>query len=226
MLNMSGADALISCWDDKAQWSFWRPTTAIRQGDLDGNPKTEADPTWTALSGLPSYPDPPSGYNCITGAFMHTAADFFGAKPLTFDMVRIVAGEPNQTRTYRQFTDVIDDTIDARVYIAGSTSERRTSRSGDRQGRRTLAGSELLPAGEVTDTLGRAAVRRGPSGQSRGVPTVSQGGRRRSVGLCRGIASRHSLPARRRRSARRASGALARQRESSGARASWCVSTA
>lgn len=117
MLNMSGADALINCWDDKAQWSFWRPTTAIRQGDLDGNPKTEADPTWTALSGIPPYPDHPSGYNCITGAFMHTAADFFGKKPLTFDMVRIVAGEPNQTRTYRQFTDVIDDTIDARVYI-------------------------------------------------------------------------------------------------------------
>lgn len=117
MLNMSGADSLINCWDDKAQWSFWRPTTAIRQGDLDGNPKTEPDPTWTALSGIPPYPDHPSGYNCITGAFMHTAADFFGKKPLTFDMVRIVAGEPNQTRTYRQFTDVIDDTIDARVYI-------------------------------------------------------------------------------------------------------------
>ena len=42
---------------------------------------------------------------------------FFGKKPLNFDMVRIVAGEANQTRSYRQFTDVIDDTIDARVYI-------------------------------------------------------------------------------------------------------------
>jgi len=117
MLNLAGADALINCWDDKAHWSFWRPTTAIRLGGQDGNPKTVADPNWTALSGIPPYPDHPSGYNCVTGAFMHTAAAFFGKKPLNFDMVRIVAGEANQTRSYRQFTDVIDDTIDARVYI-------------------------------------------------------------------------------------------------------------
>ena len=117
MLNLAGADALINCWDDKAHWSFWRPVTAIRLGDQDGNAKTEADASWTALSGNPPYPDHPSGYNCITGAFMHAAAAFFGKKPIAFDMVRIVAGEANQTRRYRQFTDVIDDTIDARVYI-------------------------------------------------------------------------------------------------------------
>jgi len=117
MLNLAGADALINCWDDKAHWSFWRPVTAIRLGDQDGNPRTEADPSWTPLSGNPPYPEHPSGYNCVTGGFMHAAAAFFGKKPVTFDMVRIVAGEPNQTRTYRQFTDVIDDTIDGRIYI-------------------------------------------------------------------------------------------------------------
>ena len=117
MVNMAGADAIINCWDDKAHWSFWRPVTAIRLGDQDGNHKTTADPGWTPLSGNPPYPEHPSGYNCITGGFMHAAAAFFGKKPLVFDMVRIVTGEANQTRTYRQFTDVVDDTIDARVYI-------------------------------------------------------------------------------------------------------------
>ena len=47
MLNMAGADSLINCWDDKAHWSFWRPVTAIRLGDDDGNPKTDGDPSWT-----------------------------------------------------------------------------------------------------------------------------------------------------------------------------------
>jgi hypothetical protein len=47
---------------------------------------------------------------------MHTADAFFGRKPLAFSVVRIVAGEPDVTRNYNQFTDVIDDTIDARVY--------------------------------------------------------------------------------------------------------------
>ncbi len=116
MLNMAGADALINCWDDKAFWSFWRPITAIREGDEDGNPRTVGDPTWTSLSANPPYPDHPSGYTCVTGAFMHTAGAFFGKKPIAFDVVRIVPGVANVTRTYDQFTDVIDDTIDARVY--------------------------------------------------------------------------------------------------------------
>lgn len=116
MLNMAGADALINCWDDKERWSFWRPVTAIRLGDNDGNPKTTGDPSWTPLSANPPYPDHPSGYNCATGAYMHTAAAFFGKKPLTFEVVRRVAGTTDVTRTYRQFTDVIDDTIDARMY--------------------------------------------------------------------------------------------------------------
>nr|MBA3431167.1 vanadium-dependent haloperoxidase [Actinomycetota bacterium] len=63
MLNMAGADALINCFDDKAYWSFWRPITAIRNGDTDGNPHTAADPGWTSLVPSPPYPDHPSGYN-------------------------------------------------------------------------------------------------------------------------------------------------------------------
>jgi hypothetical protein len=116
MLNMAGADALINCWDDKAFWSFWRPVTAIHEGDDDGNPRTAGDPDWTSLQGTPPYPDHASGYNCATSAFMHTAHAFFGKKPLSFNVVRIVPGVPDVTRTYNQFTDVVDDTIDARVY--------------------------------------------------------------------------------------------------------------
>jgi hypothetical protein len=116
MLNMAGADALINCWDDKAFWSFWRPITAIRTADADGNPKTVGDPAWTSLEGNPPYPDHTSGYNCVTGAFMHTAGAFFGKSPMTFDLVRKVTGVADVTRSYDQFADVIDDTIDARVY--------------------------------------------------------------------------------------------------------------
>lgn len=45
MVNVAGADALIGCWDDKAHWLFWRPSTAIQQGDNDGNPDTAGDPS-------------------------------------------------------------------------------------------------------------------------------------------------------------------------------------
>ena len=40
----TGADALITVWDDKWRWLFWRLLTAIRAADTDGNPATEADP--------------------------------------------------------------------------------------------------------------------------------------------------------------------------------------
>jgi len=108
MLNMAGADGLINCWDDKAYWSFWRPVTAIQEegGDLA---------SWTPMVPTPPYPEHPSGYNCVTAAFMHTAAAFFGNPNMEFSVTRI--GTPNITRNYTQFTDVIDDTIDARVYL-------------------------------------------------------------------------------------------------------------
>jgi hypothetical protein len=116
MLNMAVADSLINCTDEKVFWSFWRPITAIRLGDEDGNPKTVGDPEWTPMLPTPPYSDHSSGYNCVTGAFMHTAEAFFGKGKMDFSLVRIVPGVPNVTRDYARFTDVIDDTIDARVY--------------------------------------------------------------------------------------------------------------
>ena len=117
MLNLAGADAAIGCWDDKAHWSFWRPLTAIQQGDNDGNRRTAGDPDWLPLVGNPPYPDHPSGYNCVTGAFMHTAANFFGRNRMAFSLVKITPGAPDVTRDYVRFTDVIEDTIDARVWL-------------------------------------------------------------------------------------------------------------
>ena len=54
MLNLTGADAVINCWDDKRFHGFWRPITAIRLGDDDTNPATVGDATWTPL-----FPDAP-----------------------------------------------------------------------------------------------------------------------------------------------------------------------
>ena len=113
MLNTATADAVINCWNDKAHWSNWRPITAIQNGDDDGNPSTVGDPGWKPLITTPPYPDHVSGYNCATSSFMHTAEVFFGRGKTEFSVVRTPGGV---TRNYERFTDVIDDTIDARVY--------------------------------------------------------------------------------------------------------------
>ena len=62
MLDLTAADALINTWNDKYHWNFWRPIFAIRQiGADDGNPATDADPTWTPLfsAGFPTSPPLP-----------------------------------------------------------------------------------------------------------------------------------------------------------------------
>ena len=114
MVNMAGADAIINCWDDKAHWSFWRPLTAIQQAETDNNPATAEDDFWVPLLANPPYPDHPSGYNCVTSAMMNTAADFFGSKKMAFQMTSPTFSQP---RTYARFTDVVKDTIDARIYL-------------------------------------------------------------------------------------------------------------
>ena len=143
-LNLAGADALIGCWDDKAYWSFWRPVTAIQNGDNDTNDRTVGDPAWTSLVPSPPYPDHPSGYNCVTGAFMHTAQDFFGKKKVSFSLVKITAGQPDVTRTYKRFTDVIKDTIDRADLAGNPLPDSGRPRSGARRGRRRLARQALL----------------------------------------------------------------------------------
>jgi hypothetical protein len=116
MLNLAGADGLISCWDDKAVWSFWRPDTAIRAGDDDGNPLTAGETGWTPLRPNPPYPEHPSGYNCLTSSMMNTAVVFFGTDDISFT-IRQTAAASSPTRAYSQFTAVVNDTINSRVYL-------------------------------------------------------------------------------------------------------------
>lgn len=111
-LALTNADTFITCWGDKAHWSNWRPQTAIRLGDEDGNPKTDGEPTWTSAVPNPPYPDVSSGYNCATASFMEAAERYFGQGRTTF----VVAHPSGMTREYGHFRDVVDDTIDARIY--------------------------------------------------------------------------------------------------------------
>src|SRR5947208_2191321 len=109
MENLAAADALIGCWNDKYYWQFWRPITAIREADTDGNPATEADPTWLPLFDpttpvcnppllvTPPFPDHPSGHACNTSAFVHTLQNFFGTDRIA------VSVSSNKSCTWRSF---------------------------------------------------------------------------------------------------------------------------
>ena len=134
MTSVSGADALIGCWDDKDHYSFWRPITAIRSADVDGNPGTTVQADWLPMFPTPPYPDHPSGYNCFTGATTQAAREFFGT-----NYVRITLTSPvtMTSRTYSRLSNIVNDTINARIYLG--IHFRTPDVQGAKLGRQTAA---------------------------------------------------------------------------------------
>ena len=61
-------DALISVFEAKYTYNFWRPTTAIRNGDTDGNAATERDASWSPLIDAPMHPEFPSGHSILAAS--------------------------------------------------------------------------------------------------------------------------------------------------------------
>lgn len=114
LTNLVAADAYIACFDGKYTYSAWRPYTAIRAGDTDGNPETIADPTWTPLVRTPNHPEYPANHSCVTTSFAKTVDNLLG--PAHFSLT--VTGVPASTevRHYTSSTQLITEIANARVW--------------------------------------------------------------------------------------------------------------
>ena len=117
LVYMAVADAYITAWDSKRHWNFWRPITAIHEGDHDGNAHTPGDPAWQSLITTPSYPDYTSGANNNSGAVTTMVANFFGTDEMIFSMTSNTPQVVQKTRTYSRFSDAAAEVVDARVYL-------------------------------------------------------------------------------------------------------------
>ena len=85
MISVTYADALIACVEAKYHYAFWRPITAIRAGDTDGNEATAGDPTWSPLLPVtPNHPEYPSAHSCITPAGGVVITRFLGTGQIDF----------------------------------------------------------------------------------------------------------------------------------------------
>lgn len=129
MLDLTAADALITTWNDKYYRNFWRPITAIRHADIDGNPGTVPDPTWTpmfdpslsaAIGGAgpalitPPYPEHPSGATAYASASMHAMASFFGTDEMTFYATS--SRFPGEQRPFNRFSGLTSEVLEARIW--------------------------------------------------------------------------------------------------------------
>jgi hypothetical protein len=84
LLNMALADGYIAMVDSKNHYNYWRPITAIRTADADGNPDTTGDVTWTPLVPTPPNQDYVSGHAIEGGAGAGVLREFFGTDEITF----------------------------------------------------------------------------------------------------------------------------------------------
>jgi hypothetical protein len=84
LVNLTEADAAIAVWDTKYTYNFWRPVTAIRNADTDGNPDTVADPNWTPFLVTPNHPSYCSGNSGVSTGAATVLAAFFGTDNISF----------------------------------------------------------------------------------------------------------------------------------------------
>ena len=114
---MAIADAIITSWNNKNRYVFWRPITAIQEGDNDGNASTAGDPTWVPLITTPAYPDYTSGAVSFATAATRILERFFRRTRMTFSVTTTNTGPTVQdTRMYHRFSAAAQEVVDARVY--------------------------------------------------------------------------------------------------------------
>jgi len=128
------ADAQIACWESKYFYAFWRPITAIRLGDQDGNPATQVDPDWQPLINTPNFPEYPSGHAAISAAISHALQLFFRRDELSFKMTTTNPMALQKTRSFTRLSQAEQEVVDARVYVG--IHYRNSDTTARAQGRR------------------------------------------------------------------------------------------
>jgi hypothetical protein len=107
-------DALIAVFDAKYHYHFWRPITAVRNGDIDGNAATERDAAWTPLHDAPMHPEYPSGHAILAGALGAILdAELGGAKVI---LSTSSPSAKNATRRWPSVAAFVQEVGDARIY--------------------------------------------------------------------------------------------------------------
>ena len=114
LTDLTAADAFIACFDGKYTYSAWRPYTAIRAADTDGNPNTTADPTWTPLVRTPNHPEYPANHACVTTSFATTVDNLLGPANFAITVPATPASAPD--RQYTSSTQLITEIANARIW--------------------------------------------------------------------------------------------------------------
>jgi hypothetical protein len=111
LLNIALSDSAVAVFDTKYTYKFWRPVTAIRAADTDGNPATASDADWLSYQATPPYPDYTCGLTTNTGAAVEVLRRFLGTDNIAYTFT--AAGH---TRSYTTLSQAAAEAVDARVF--------------------------------------------------------------------------------------------------------------
>ncbi len=114
LLSLAQADAAIVCWETKYRYNTWRPITAIQRADEDGNPATEADPSWNHYLNSPPFPEYTSGHSTFSKASAQVLTHFFGTDEMEFTATS--DSLPGVFRHFSSFAACADEVGMSRIY--------------------------------------------------------------------------------------------------------------
>jgi hypothetical protein len=123
-------NSVIACWDAKFTYRFWRPVTAIRAGDTDGNPHTEPDPAWTPFIVTPAHPEYPAAHSTVGAGALGFYTVWFG----TDELALAFTGNGGAVRHYGSVSEIEDEEGNARVW--GGMHWRHSTEVGAKVGRK------------------------------------------------------------------------------------------
>ncbi|MDB5751691.1 MAG: hypothetical protein JWP65_2112 [Ramlibacter sp.] len=108
------ADTAIAIFDAKYAYSFWRPVTAIRNGDIDGNDATALDGGWEPLMATPMHPEYPCAHCTFQAAAAGVLQGLYGDAVPKFTLTSAAA--PGVNRSFERLSDYVNEVVNARVY--------------------------------------------------------------------------------------------------------------
>jgi hypothetical protein len=146
LVSIAAADAYIAVMDAKYLFEFWRPITAIRNGDNDDNPATERDASWQPLGATPLHPEYPCAHCIHSAAFAAVAEAVLGTADVP-ELAMTSSAAPGVTRRWTNLWAYADEVAASRIWAG--FHYRFSNRAGQEMGRKIgqfVARNKLQPA--------------------------------------------------------------------------------
>src|SRR5215470_6095039 len=123
LASVAAVDATIAVFDAKYKYEFWRPITAIRNGDIDGNPATERDATWQPIDATPMHPEYPCAHCIVSSSLAAVVQGLLGSDEIP-EVSLTSPFVPGVTHRFTNLRAYTDEVANARICAVSTTAFR------------------------------------------------------------------------------------------------------